>query len=78
MLLQTALYLTSVLSAIALIALILVQDRPDDVRRRFAGLRRATGWSAGTFLRDHVTILGWFNMSILDFFVGWVTVTLKY
>ncbi|QDU69699.1 preprotein translocase subunit SecG [Engelhardtia mirabilis] len=63
MLLQTALYLTSVLSAIALIALILIQDRSParsdaSVASRAAStpsgpsgtLGRATAWSAAIFL----------------------------
>ena len=55
MLLQTALYLSSVLSAIALIALILIQDRPASVGQRVRlasprALGRATSWSAAIFL----------------------------
>lgn len=56
MLLQTVLYLTSVVSAIALIALILVQDRPDSSRSPAAGLRRATSWSLGLFLTSALLI----------------------
>lgn len=53
MLLQTALYLTSVLSAICLIALILIQDRPPrraPAPARPSSLGRATAWSAAIFL----------------------------
>ena len=52
MLLLTVLYLSAVVSAIALIALILVQDRPDTAAESGAasGLRRATAWSIGLFL----------------------------
>ncbi|MHC4261047.1 MAG: hypothetical protein ACYSWX_00870 [Planctomycetota bacterium] len=58
MLLQTVLYLTSVVSAIALIALILVQDRPESRPDSAAsqGLRRATVWSTGLFLTSALLI----------------------
>jgi preprotein translocase subunit SecG len=54
MLLQTVLYLTSVVSAIALIALILIQDRPGQLPS--PGLRRATVWSTGLFLTSALLI----------------------
>jgi len=56
MLLQTALYLTSVLSAIALIALILIQDRGTQAKPAVSrdqpagGLGRAVVWSTAIFL----------------------------
>lgn len=64
MLVQTVLYLTSVVSAIALIALILVQDQAtadaDPIGRGaegpLLGLRRATVWSAGLFLTSALLI----------------------
>jgi preprotein translocase subunit SecG len=66
MLLQTVLYITSVVSAIALIALILVTDRPqrsrpaegapDAARTPSPGLARATAWSTGLFLTSALLI----------------------
>jgi hypothetical protein len=56
MLLQTVLFLTSVLSAIALIALILIQDRPGARLAAPAALQRATAVAAALFVTSSLAI----------------------